>query len=103
MTPVIQDGNLPFNLALRGGCSASLLALLEPGSAAWLGANRLSQPLVSAAESQVFESLSHLLDPNPRRLKRIISVYALASQVAKLMPLFEGSMQAPYAISIYHI
>ena len=44
-------------------------------------------PLVSAAEMRVFEALSHLLDPNPRRLKRIISVYALVTEVAKRAPL----------------
>ena len=90
----MQAKKLPINLALEGRCSASVLALLEPDSAAWLEANSLFQPLVSAEEIKVFESLSHLLDPNPRRLKRIISVYALASQVAKLMPLSEGSLQA---------
>ena len=36
---------------------------------------------------RTFESLSPLLDPNPRRLKRIISVYALATEVAKRVPL----------------
>ena len=44
-------------------------------------------PLVSAAEMRVFEALSPLLDPNPRRLKRIISVYALVTEVAKRVPL----------------
>ena len=48
-------------------------------------------PLVSAAEMRVFESLSHLLDPNPRRLKRIISVYALVAEVAKRVPLSQDA------------
>ena len=101
-SPVAQAGYLPFDLALQRGCLAPLLALLEPGSKAWLVESPF-QPLVSAEEIKVFESLSHLLDPNPRRLKRIISVYALASQVSKLMPLSENSLQAPYAIRIPHL
>ena len=73
--------------------------MLEPGSAAWLAdVDSLNQPLVSAQEIKVFESLSHLLDPNPRRLKRIISVYALATQVAKLMPISECDLKVSYAI-----
>ena len=98
LSPPLQDGNLPFNLALQAGCSAPLLALLEPGSAAWL-ADSICQPLVSTAEIKVFGSLSHLLDPNPRRLKRIISVYSLVSQVAKVMPLSEGSAQASHEMT----
>ena len=91
----LQEGKLPYDLALESGCSLWLLALLQPGSAAWLdggeGFGQPDSPLVSAAERQVFESLSHLLDPNPRRLKRIVSVYALAAEVAKRVPLSEGS------------
>ena len=68
---------------------------------AWLVENPF-QPLVSAEEIKVFESLSHLLDPNPRRLKRIISVYALASQVAKKMPLSEGNVQARVTRYVHH-
>ena len=96
----LQYGDLPFDLALKRGCSFSLLALLQPGSAAWLdggvGLQQPDRPLVSAAESRVFASLSHLLDPNPRRLKRIISVYALVTEVAKRMPLSDGDSKASY-------
>ena len=92
-----QDGKLPFDLALEVECSASLLALLQPGSAAWLdeykGFEQPDRPLVSAAESQVFESLAYFLDPNPRRLKRIVSVYALVTEVAKRMPVSEGGVE----------
>ena len=93
----VQDGKFPFDLALNSGCSAPILALLQPGSAAWFCVNDddwegktslpLPLPLVSAEEIKVFASLSHLLDPNPRRLKRIISVYALVTEVAKRVPL----------------
>lgn len=97
--PTLQDGRLPYDLALEFGGSAKLLGLLQPGSAAWSeGYQQADDPLVSAAESRVFESLSRLLDPNPRRLKRIISVYALATEVAKRMPLSEGDSKARYAI-----
>ena len=66
--------------------------VLLASSAVWnKGFNPLDQRLVTAAESKVFESLAHLLDPNPRRLKRIVSVYALAAEVAKRVPLSEGS------------
>ena len=75
---------------------------MKPGSATWL-IDSLSQPLVSAEEIKVFESLSHLLDPNPRRLKRIISVYSLVSQVAKVMPLSEGSAQASHEMPHVHV
>ena len=75
--------------------------MLQPGSAVWLdggeGFQQPDRPLVSAAESRVFESLAHLLDPNPRRLKRIISVYSLVSEVAKRVPLSEGSLEARLA------
>jgi len=54
------------------------------------GSSKQPLPLVSAAEMRVFESLSHLLDPNPRRLKRIISVYALVTEVAKRVPLSDA-------------
>ena len=97
----MQDGHLPYDLAFEVGGSAQLLELLQPGSAAWFeDLQQADRPLVSAAESRVFESLSHLLDPNPRRLKRIISVYALATEVAKRMPLSEGSSKARYTICI---
>ena len=90
----LQEGKLPFDLALSNGCSMSLRALLQPGTAAWCdggeGFQQPDRPLVSAAESRVFESLAHLIDPNPRRLKRIVSVYALVNEVAKRMPLSEG-------------
>ena len=102
----LQEGKLPYDLALESGCSLSLLALLQPGSAAWLdggeGFGQPDSPLVSAAERQVFESLSHLLDPNPRRLKRIVSVYALVTEVAKLVPLSEGDDKARLAVQIQH-
>ena len=95
----MQDGRLPYDLALEFGGSAKLLGLLQPGSAAWSeGYQQADEPLVTAAESRVFESLSRLLDPNPRRLKRIISVYALATQVAKLMPISECDLKVSYAI-----
>ena len=97
----MQDGRLPYDLALEIGGSAQLLGLLQPGSAAWSeGSQQADRPLVSAAESRVFESLSHLLDPNPRRLKRIISVYALATEVAKRTPLSDDSPKARYTICI---
>ena len=96
--PTLQDGRLPYDLALKIGGSAELLGLLQPGSAAWSEDSQQSdRPLVSAAESRVFESLSRLLDPNPRRLKRIISVYALATEVAKRMPLSQDFPKARYA------
>ena len=94
---------MPFDLAMEAGSSISLLTLLQPAGAWSEAFDEPEPPLISAAEIRVFQSLSPLLDPNPRRLKRIISVYALASQVAKLMPLSESSLQAPYAIRIYHI
>ena len=97
----LQDDRLPYDLALEFGGSAQLLGLLQPGSAAWSeGYQQANDPLVTAAESRVFESLSRLLDPNPRRLKRIISVYALATEVAKRTPLPEGDSKARKAISI---
>ena len=105
LSPVVsslQDGKLPFDLALDKGCSVSLLKLLQPGASAWCdsggGFQQPDRPLVSAAESQVFQSLAHLLDPNPRRLKRIVSVYALAAEVAKLVPLSEGGPKAPLCL-----
>ena len=64
--------------------------MLDPGLV-WLedkGARRF-QPLVSAAAIEVFRSLSYLIDPNPRRLKRMVNVYALVIEVAKQMPLSE--------------
>ena len=98
----LQDNKLPYDLALELGGSAELLGLLQrSGSAAWSkGYQQTDGPLVTAAESRVFESLSGLLDPNPRRLKRIISVYALATEVAKRTPLAEGDSKARKAISL---
>ena len=100
----LQDGKLPFDLALDNGCSVSLLEILQPGTVAWCdggeGFQQPDRPLVSAEESGVFESLAHLLDPNPRRLKRIISVYALATEVAKRTPLSDDSPKARYTICI---
>ena len=79
--------------------------MLQPDSVAWLdggeGSQQPDRPLVSAAESRVFESLAHLLDPNPRRLKRIISVYSLVTEVAKRMPLSEGSLEARLAVQTW--
>ena len=76
--------------------------MLQPGSAVWLdggeGLQQPDRPLVSVTESKVFESLSHLLDPNPRRLKRIISVYALVTEVAKRMPLSEAGSKARFMV-----
>ena len=83
---------LPYDLALEGGDlnSSALLA-----SAAWnKGFDPLDRPLVTTAESKVFGSLAPLLDPNPRRLKQIIGVYALATEVAGRMPLVEGDWKA---------
>ena len=86
----LQDSKLPLDLALERGYSAPLLALLMRGAgSAALSDGKQQLPLVSAAEMRVFESLSPLLDPNPRRLKRIISVYALVTEVAKRVPLSE--------------
>ena len=86
---VAQDGYLPFDLALQRGCSAPVLALLEPGSGGWL-LDSPFQPLVSAEEINLFKSLSHLVGSNLRRLQRIINVYATVIEVAKRMPLSEG-------------
>ena len=94
--PRLQFGKLPFDLALDAGCQGNA-ALLASG--AWnKGFDPLDQPLVTTAESKVFESLAHLLDPNPRRLKRIISVYALVTEVAQRMPLSEGNWKASLQI-----
>jgi len=82
-------------MAVKREISASLFGLLDPGLA-WLedeGVNRF-QPLVSTAEIDVFRSLSKLLDPSPRRLKRILNVYALAIEAAKQMPLSEDDSKA---------
>ena len=84
----LQENKIPLDLALQHAYPAPLLALLMRGAgSAALGDGTEQLPLVSAAEMRVFESLSPLLDPNPRRLKRIISVYALATEVAKRKPL----------------
>ena len=89
----LQDNKLPLDLALEHNdlalehtYSAGLLALLMrgAGSAALSdGSSEHPLPLVSVAEMRVFEALSPLLDTNPRRLKRIINVYALVTEVAK--------------------
>ena len=67
----------------------------------WLESAAPSRPpLATNDEIDVFKSLAFLLDGNPRRLKRIISVYSVISEVAKRKPLEEGSDQArptPYA------
>jgi len=90
-------------VALKSGCSAPILTLLQPDSTGWLNGNDnnvlegetdLPLPLVSAGEIKVFSSLSSLLDPNPRRLKRIINVYAFVTEVAKQVPLSEGGSKA---------
>ena len=87
---------MPYDLALEGGYLNNSACLLA--SAAWnKGFDPLDQPLVTVAESRVFESLAHLLDPNPRRLKQIINVYALATEVARRMPLLEGDSKAHQA------
>jgi len=84
----VQFDKLPLDMALDREYSAPLLTLLMQGAGlAALSDGTQQLPLVSAAEMRVFESLSHLLDPNPRRLKRIISVYALVTEVAKRVPL----------------
>ena len=84
-----QGKKLPFDLAMEAGSSISLLTLLQPAGAWSEDFDEPEPPLISAAEIRVFQSLSPLLDPNPRRLKRIISVYALATEVAQKMPLSE--------------
>ena len=79
---------LPLDLALEHGYSAPLLTMLMQGAgSAALSDGEQQLPLVSAAEMRVFEALSPLLDTNPRRLKRIINVYALVTEVAKRKPL----------------
>ena len=92
-----QVNKLPLDLALDRVYSDSLYALLMRGAglaALSDGSSKQPLPLVSAAEMRVFESLSHLLDPNPRRLKRIISVYALVTEVAKRVPLSDDDQTA---------
>ena len=84
-----QELKLPFDLAMEVGHSISLLTLLQPAGGWIEDFDEPERPLISAAEIRVFQSLSHLLDPNPRRLKRIISVYALVTEVAKRVPLSE--------------
>ena len=99
----LQGGKLPFDLALDNGGSLSLLEILQPGTVAWCnggeGFQQPDRPLVSAEESGVFESLAHLLDPNPRRLKRIISVYALVTEVAKRVSLSEDGFKARLVVT----
>ena len=99
----LQGGKLPFDLALENRCSLSLLEILQPGAVAWCnggeGFQQPDRPLVSAEESGVFESLAHLLDPNPRRLKRIISVYALVTEVAKRVSLSEDGFKARLVVT----
>ena len=89
---LLQVNKLPLDLALEGAYPALLLTLLMQGAgSAALSDGTQQLPLVSAAEMRVFESLSPLLDPNPRRLKRIISVYALVTEVAKRVPLSDAN------------
>ena len=100
----MQDNKLPLDLALEHNDGpvlkhkypAWLLALLMRGAGSEALSDGSSEerllmrgagPLVSVSEMQVFESLSPLLDTNPRRLKRIINVYALVTEVAKRKPL----------------
>ena len=84
----LQVNKLPLDLALDRGYSAPVLALLMRGAGSTALSDGTQQlPLVSAAEMRVFESLSPLLDTNPRRLKRIINVYTLVTEVAKRRPL----------------
>ena len=94
----LQDNKLPLDLALEHNDGpvlehkypAWLLALLMRGAGSEAlsdGSSEQPQPLVSVSEMRVFESLSPLLDTNPRRLKRIINVYALVTEVAKRKPL----------------
>ena len=93
---------LPFDVALERGYPAPLLALLMQGAgSAALSDGTQQLPLVSAAEMRVFESLSHLLDPNPRRLKRIISVYALVTEVAKRRPLSDVGSTARAPVQMW--
>ena len=82
---------MPYDLAMEGKHLDSSVLL---ASAAWNKGFEPLHPLVTASESKVFESLAHLLDPNPRRLKQIISVYALATEVARRVPLLEGDRKA---------
>ena len=99
----LQVNKLPLDLALDRVYSASLYASLMrgAGSAALSdGSSKQPLPLVSAAEMRVFESLSHLLDPNPRRLKRIISVYALVTEVAKRVPLSDDDQTACATVNV---
>ena len=93
---------LPLDLALMArGYSDPLLALLMRGAgSAALSDGKQQLPLVSVAEMRVFESLSPLLDPNPRRLKRIISVYALVTEVAKRVPLSDDDQTACAAVNM---
>ena len=93
-----QVGRRPLDVALEREVSTSLFALLDPGLA-WLEEMGVSliAPLVSAAEVDAFKSLSKLLDPNPRRLKRIVNVYALVTEVAKQMPQSEDDSTARLA------
>ena len=91
----LQDSKLPLDLALEHTYPAPLLSMLMRGAgAAALSDGTQQVPLVSAAEMRVFESLSPLLDPNPRRLKRILSVYALVTEVSKRVPLSDVGLTA---------
>ena len=92
--PSLQVNKLPLDLALEHGYSASLLALLMRGAGPAALSDGVQLPLVSVTEMRVFESLSPLLDPNPRRLKRILSVYALVTEVAKRVPLSDVDPRA---------
>ena len=84
-----QDGAPGANASHgKGGSDASPAeAVSDLHNADWLGADDSSDPLVSARVMGVFSSLSHLLEPNPRRLKRIINVFSLISEVARMKPI----------------
>ena len=96
----LQEKKIPLALALEHAYSARLLTCLVRGAGSAASSDGTQQlPLVSAAEMRVFESLSPLLDPNPRRLKRIINVYALATEVAKRTPLSDVNPTA--CVTVY--
>ena len=48
------------------------------------------KPLVSQHEMSVFERMCLVLEPNPRRLKRVMQTYTLISEVAKRRAVEEG-------------
>ena len=92
-----NDGKSPLHLASesKSQCYGALKEHYLSYSG-WLDDGDTFKPLVRATEINAFEELSKLLDPNPRRLKRIINVYSLATEVAKVMPLSED-------LSLIHI